>query len=484
MHTLLKSVARALDPDRALQATMGSLIDACSIRFAMGRDKERWAPGKPLKLLLAGYVGTRNTGADVRVEEMIRQFRHVVGDDNLELTIMTSDPQLSAGYFRTVRQVTMPQVFPKFLFDEAPKHHGVVACEGSMFKSKFASALTCMMGGALGMAASENKVSVGYGAEAGAMTPGLQDFVQKYCKHSLVICRNRPSMGVLGDLGIRTTFGTDTAWTFEPSPDAVGAELLRKAGWDGEKRVLALCPINPFWWPVKPDLAKAAMRRFGGQYKREHYKSIYFHETSSEKDEKYEAYTTAIAGALAAFVAEQPDVFPILVGMEKLDRGSCQHVANMLPFDLPLFISDTHDMYDLVSVLRCCRMMVSSRFHAIVTSMPGLVASGGITMDERIRNLMNDRGHPDLFLEVDEEDLEEKILTMLRRLSRDADEIGHDIGRVIPQQLALMGQMGIDFMDEVCRVYPDFPRRDLPRTWQANLPPLPAAVQRLVEAHA
>ena len=34
----------------------------------------RWRPGQPLKLILAGYVGTRNTGADVRVEEMIRQF--------------------------------------------------------------------------------------------------------------------------------------------------------------------------------------------------------------------------------------------------------------------------------------------------------------------------------------------------------------------------------------------------------------------------
>ena len=33
---------------------------------------------------------------------------------------------------------------------------------------------------------------------------------------------------------------------------------MREAGWDGEKKVLAVCPINPFWWPVKPDLGKAA----------------------------------------------------------------------------------------------------------------------------------------------------------------------------------------------------------------------------------
>ena len=483
MHPLLKAVSKALDPDRALQATMGSLIDATSMRFALGMDKEKWAPGKPLKLLLAGYVGTRNTGADVRVEEMIRQFRHVIGDENLELTIMSNDKELSAGYFRTVKQITMPQVFPKFLFDEVPKHHGVVSCEGSMFKSKFASALTCMMAGAIGMAAAENKLSVGYGAEAGWMTDSLCDFVRKYNKHSLVICRNRPSMDVLGDLGVRTTFGTDSAWTFDPAPLPVGRELLMQQGWDGKKKVLAICPINPFWWPVKPDLAKAAMNKLAGQYRKEHYKSVYFHHWDGEADEKYDYYTESIAGALTRFMQERNDVFPILVGMEKLDRRSAEKVLDDLEFDVPLFISDSYNMYEMVSVLRNCSMMVSSRFHAIVTSMPGLVASGGITMDERIRNLMNDRNHPDLFLEVDEDDLEDKVLAMFHRLYKDREEIGQDIARVLPHQLSLMGQMGIDFMDELVRVYPGFPRKELPRDPFAHLPELPPAVAAIMEQH-
>jgi hypothetical protein len=43
--------------------------------------------------------------------------------------------------------------------------------------------------------------------------------------------------------------------------------------------------------------------------------------------------------------------------------------------------------------------------------------------------------------------------------------------------------MGVDFMDEVVRVYPEFPRKQLPRTWEAHLPPLPPAVQRVLERH-
>ena len=83
----------------------------------------RTSAGDPLKLLLAGYSGTRNTGADVRVEEMIRQFRHVLGDDNLELTITTIDPALHArATSATVRQVQLPHGVP-----EVPVRRGAQA---------------------------------------------------------------------------------------------------------------------------------------------------------------------------------------------------------------------------------------------------------------------------------------------------------------------------------------------------------------------
>lgn len=484
---ILGRVADALEPDRVLMEVMNGFIEATAVKRALDVDQEHWAPGKPLKLLLAGYVGSRNTGADVRVEEMIRQFRHVVGDDQLELTIMTIDPKLTRGYFRTVRQVELPVVFPKFLFDECPKHHGVVSCEGSMFKSKFASALSTMMAGALGMAAAENKLAVGYGAEAGAMSPALRDFVKKHCQHALVQCRNEPSRDVLGRLGIRTTGGADTAWTFDPAPLPEGAKILREHGWDGEKKLLVLCPINPFWWPVKPDMGKAAARVLTGQFKQEHYRSIYFHHSSVEADEKYARYIDGLAFAVRQFCRGR-DVMPIMVGMEQVDRLACEAVAARLQEqgmgNVPCLVSDSYDMFQLVSVLRCCAYMVSSRFHAVVTSMPGLVPSAGVTMDERIRNLMNDRGHSDLFLEVDEDDLGEKVLAILHRLEREGEEIADGIGRAVPQQLALMGQMGVDFMDEVCRVYPEFPRRELPRTWQAHLPSLSPELTRLVEKYA
>jgi polysaccharide pyruvyl transferase WcaK-like protein len=462
---------------------MGSLIEAAAVRHALDMGGARYRPGEPLKLLLAGYSGTRNTGADVRVEEMIRQLRTILGDDDVELSLLTIDPALSAGYFRTVRQVRLPSVFPKFLFDECPKHHGVIACEGSMFKSKFATALSVMMGGSLGLAAVENKLSVGYGAEAGDMIPDLRAFVRKHCKHSLIICRNEPSRLLLEGMGIRALGGTDTAWTFDPAPIERGRERLRACGWDGGQKLLVVCPINPFWWPTRPDLLKAAARGLSGQFRAEHYKSIYFHEWSEEAAARYAVYLDALAEATAAF-AQDRDAYVVIVGTEMLDRGACEELAARLPGGAPVLVSDELDMYELVSVLRNASLLVSSRYHAIVTSMPAGVPSIGVTMDERIHNLMHDRGHSDLLLRVDEEGLAEKLLSAMRRLERDADRVARDVLAFVPGQIRVMGQMGMDLHDELQRTYPDFPARDVPRTFEHFIPPLSPALQRLMGEYA
>src|SRR5579862_229919 len=241
--------------DLGLEAWVSALIELNKLEWMLGVG-EAWKPGEKLKLLLAGYNGTRNTGADVRVEGVVRQIRKILGDENVALSVMTQDFDLTRGYFENAQQVRLPDIFPPFLHSEVRKNHGVVACEGSMFKSKFANALTAMMIGALGIASAQNKLSIAYGAEAGEMDPLLQKMCKRYCAESLVITRNAESQEILGKLGVATELGTDTAWTFEPLGPEYGRKALRDAGWDGRTPVLAVCPINPFWWPVSASLAK------------------------------------------------------------------------------------------------------------------------------------------------------------------------------------------------------------------------------------
>src|SRR5438445_1606764 len=160
--------------DFLLVAWVSALIEIRRVGWMFGLG-HRWEPGEKLRLLFAGYNGTRNTGSDVRVQEMLRQVRQVRGADNVDFNVMSQDFNRSRGYFAGTRQVYLPDVFPPFLFREVRQNHGVVACEGSMFKSKFANALTTMMIGSLGLASAENKLSLGYGGEAGQMDPVIQD---------------------------------------------------------------------------------------------------------------------------------------------------------------------------------------------------------------------------------------------------------------------------------------------------------------------
>jgi polysaccharide pyruvyl transferase WcaK-like protein len=466
--------------DFILEAWVSSSIERAKAGWMLG-EGARWKPGEKLKLLFAGYNGTRNTGSDVRPEETLRQLRHILGADNVEFSAMSQNFELTRGYFAGAEQVHLPDVFPPFLSREVPKHHGVVVVEGSAFKSKFANALTTMIIGSLGMAAAQNKLAVGYGSEAGHMDPLVARMCSRYCKSSLIITRSEESRSMLRELGVPTELGTDTAWTFEPLPPEYGRKVLTDAGWDGKLPVLIVCPINPFWWPVKPSLVKYACS-LTGAYGDSHYRTVYFHKSGHDVDAAFERYLTAIARAVDAF-RQRRRVFTILVATEALDARACRRVSEKLGGGLPVFTSEKHDMYQMVSILRAGHMMASSRYHGIVTSMPALVPSAGITMDERIRNLMRERGHQDLLMTVDDPELEGKLLAALEKLSCEGEAIANGIAQTVVRNLKVMARMGVYFEEEVRKTYPDFPTRRGEWSWEDYLPPMSQGLRELVAAY-
>jgi len=465
--------------DLMLEAWVSASIEKSKLAWMLGRGKP-WQPGQKLKLLFAGYNGSRNMGSDVRVQEMLRQIRCILGPENVDFSVMSMNFEWSKGYFEDTRQVHLPDIFPPFLADEVPKHHGVVACEGSMFKSKFANALTTMMIGSLGIAAAENKLSVGYGAEAGHMDPLIRKMCARFCNNSLIITRNDESRTLLRELGVPTQLGTDTAWTFEPHPAEYARETLRRIGWDGKTPILVVCPINPFEWPVKASVAKLALHSVAGAYKESHYRGPYFHNSGPEADRAYQHYLTAIANAIDA-LRKKRNVFVILAATERLDARPCKRISEKLG-GVPIVTSQEYDIYQLVSILRSCHMMVSSRYHGIVTSMPALVPSAGITMDERIRNLMRERGHEDLLMNVDDADLEGRLFMALDKLATEGEQIADGIARTVVRNLKLMARMGVYLEEEVQRRYPEFPTRLGEWSWEDYLPPMSTGLRSLVEA--
>jgi len=293
---------------------------------------------------------------------------------------------------------------------------------------------------ALAIASAQGKLSIAYGGEAGGMDPMLAQMCRRYCARTSMMMRNEESRKALQELDIPSQVGTDTAWTFEPLSTDFGHKTLLSAGWDGVQSILGICPNNPFWWPVKPSLLKATAWAVTKAYRDSHYQSIYFHKSGTKATAAYQRYVAALAVASEVF-RKKHGVFPILVGMERLDSDPCQRISERLG-GVPVFTSELYDAFQLVSLLRCCQFIVSSRYHAVVTSMPGLVPSAGVTMDQRIRNLMHERGHSHFVVDADDPQLESKLIDVLDQLTKDREAISDAIGRTVIKNLKAMAEMG------------------------------------------
>ena len=110
----------------------------------------------------------------------------------------------------------------------------------------------------------------------------------------------------------------------------------------------------------------------------------------------------------------------------------------------------------------------------------------GLPFDD-IRNLMADRGTPELALEVDDPALADKVHVVLRTLFDDAERITASIDGCVLQNLERMGQMGMHLVEFVRARHPEFPFEAHLGTHGdpfAHLPSLPPRLAQMVAERA
>ncbi len=465
--------------DRFIMRQMRRMMDGAA------RDQDdsspiRLANPSKLKLLFAGYTCADNMGADVRVEEMLRQFRHLFGAERFEASVFTFGQTEWQGYFQGTDCLRPKVNFPRYLSRLVPNYDGVVACEGSLFKSHFTDLLPTMMVGALGLASATGRLSVAYGAEAGEMSVELSQLVRDYCSRSYLIARNQRARTVLSAQGLKSHSGTDTAWTFEPFPQEFGKRELRKQGWQGEP-ILTVCPINPFWWPVNISLMKA-MAHALGFYRDTHYgRGVLFLRSGAEVEQQFEAYLRSLATAVSRF-CKQRNYFPVIAGCERLDRIAVDRLSAMMG-GTAKFVSGDYEPRALVSILRCSELMLSSRYHAVVTTMPAGIVSAGLSMDERLDNLMIERGHPELLVGVREAQLDERLEGVLEDMHVNREQLRTETEFDVCRHLRRMSYMGRLMVEHVQSRYPEFDNLQRRTSWDEYLPPLTKGLEAVLSRH-
>jgi hypothetical protein len=86
-------------------------------------------------------------------------------------------------------------------------------------------------------------------------------------------------------------------------------------------------------------------------------------------------------------------------------------------------------------------------------------------------------------LEVDDPELEGKLMVVLDKLWKERERVAEGIGRTVVRNLQVMARMGVYFEECVQRRYPDFPVRSGVRSWEEYLPPFSPGLEKLADEY-
>lgn len=401
-----------------------------------------------LYILLEGYNGAENTGADIRIAEIVKQLTQRIGKENLQISVMTLDKKNLHCYFDAdVRLIHFSSVFFIDVFRACCANQVVILCEGSTLKSKFANALTLYFCEAAGIMKAQNKPCIAYGSEAGDMDLFLERTVKKLCSDTYFIARTQNSLKRIQALGLKGHLGTDAAWKFDSTSHTEwAAGQLRQSGWDGEKPLLGIAPINPFWWPVKPSLIKWIKSKITGD-KFMQFQLWYFFSYSKQRQRQFENYLNGIASAVNEFAAKY-SCHTVILGMERLDADACDRLKKKLKVPASVFLSSDYNGFEMAALLRQLTMLVTSRYHAQVLSMEACVPSIAVSMDERLDNIMEETDmYRHQLLHTNDNELAVKLAQALEYIQSNRENIQYKIGHRLDDYKNRLDEMG-DFLAE------------------------------------
>jgi len=440
--------------------TVGLVYTLSAGARLMGLNKP-WQPGEKLQVLFLAYSGARNTGAEVRVAECIRQVNQVLGADNIDINMMSLDIKEAEEYFKgyQVKMQHLNPVFFKDVYQHVLKNHLIVLVEGSCWKENFATALLLYFIYGAGLARKLGKPSFSYAVDAGQMNK-INNFTSwLLSQDTKLITRSAMANEVLEKIHLHGAINrVDTAWSMPTASAAWADETLKKLGWDGKKKLAGLAFQNYFWWPILPNLMAFAKTLITGD-KTNQYKMVYYYDYDAEDKKKYEAFRDECA-AFVDKIVEKYDVQPVIVAMEALDDDACRDLVQHLQGRAILISCKEYPGMEIAAVLRRLSLLVTTRYHAMVLSMPGAIPFVGLSRDERIMGVMREIGEADnYYVDYRTENLLNVLLQKAEQLLGNAKEAKRYTAVIkdhLPYYFAQMGLLGLDIRDLVKEKFPQF----------------------------
>jgi polysaccharide pyruvyl transferase WcaK-like protein len=372
------------------------------------------------QILLIGYNGANNTGAEALLQADIDDLRAVFGDEAPLTVPALKDPSNLRRYLHegpSLRIVRMPSIFPAATRHLVREHDLVVLVEGSVYMDTWTSALLWYFLWATRCAHQEGKPCLAYAVDAGQLRRRNQRLVHRWASTTdLIVTRSEAAAGRLRQWGVTAPieWTADNAFTFDPRPDD---QAWARSIWpEAEQPPVGIAAVDFHRWPV-------VTRPWG--HAQDRYRWPYYFSTSPAR-RRASAELARDYARLADRVVERHDRSIALIGMEELDEPIARAIQLEMahPDRARVFSSRQLDASRMTALLRSLGVLVTSRYHASVLSLAHAVPQVAVHRDLRLRTLYAELGlEQDYFLPPDDPDLFGRIVAAVDELLSDPVEV-------------------------------------------------------------
>ena len=383
------------------------------------------------KVLLVGYSGANNTGAEALLLADIEDMRAVFGPE-VRITIPTINPANLRRYVQEgpdLRIAPMPTVFFAALREFVKESDFVFLVEGSTYMDTWTSALLWAYLWATHWADEFDKPCAAYAVDAGQIKSGLnRRLVRSQASETdLIITRAAAAAERLRSWGVTAPIEVtaDNAFTFVPDPADAG--LFDRLWPEAGDRVMGLALVDFYLFPV-------VMRPWGP--KEDCYRWPYYYSLPPAERRAAEELADSYA-ALADHLVTEHGVSVALICMEELDERMARKVhSRMACADRArIFSSREYAASKMTSILRGLDFLVTARYHACVLSMAAQVPQIAVGHDLRLKSIYAELGLQDLFVDARSPDRDAQLRANLDRVLADPEPVRATLRRGYEEHL-------------------------------------------------
>jgi polysaccharide pyruvyl transferase WcaK-like protein len=368
------------------------------------------------KILLVGYNGANNTGAEAKLLVSIDEIRSVVGPDAC-ITVPTLNEANIRRYLQEGPNLKIKPVRPSVFFYDIRKHVKqndlIMLVEGSTYMDTWGAALLWYYLLATRYAHQMKKPCIGYSVDAGTASRFNRWMIRREAsKTSLILARTKKAAERLRLFQVKAPIEVtaDNAFAFRPK---LQDNNLLKYVWPEASHVVGIAAENIYIWPVQ-------IRPWGR--KKYCYRWPYYYQHSAACQQKSELLVDVLA-VQADEIIEKYDRDVALLSMEGLDTAFTTKIQQHMKHAnrTKVFSSVQYNASQMASILRSLDALVTSRYHAGVLSLTNHVPQTAIGHDLRIQDLYTDLEIPELFVEHEDPDryklLSDNIETIFNQYS-------------------------------------------------------------------